>query len=756
MQSRKTATKEYQSYSVPGIERIQGEATGFFRVEERDGKWWMIDPKGDGFFMLGTDHVSYHVHQCQVLGYSPHHRYCEETFGGEEEWAKTAGDYLHRWHFNTLPVRHSEYLRYTRFAHIESLSIGTRFTREIDSITPSINWTGFPNVFSPEWPEWCDTTAREMCAPNAEDPWLIGYFLDNELQWNGLRLDRRNSNGLAKVAWMNPAGHSAKRAWIETARRHTPDIAAFNAAWNSTFSSFEELEESTDPYPPVTETARETCRAFVRLIAEKYFGESADAIRRHDPNHLVLGARFAGWAPDVWDIAGKYCDVVSFNHYPRIDVERGIPEEVVNWYREIFAQTKKPLMMTEWCFLGVDTGLPGSRGGGMKVRNQADRARCFRAYQSTLCSLPFFIGSNYFMYADEPILGIREYFSEDGNYGLVSYKEEPYEEFVGTVAEVQARAVDLHEKGEIEYVYQPDSGRSRSLPPIAENADDLKSVISTEPMIVRSGLLELNNATVHGCGWDVRLYTRLDSAKDPEGFAQNHSMYPHMIGRFDPAVLHGKGDIERSYAKYTRVSRIYGDGEFTVVDLGFFRTADPGAADPPGCYAYELGWRFWFPVGRSDLDTDMLDAAEIDTGWFLSRPLSLRNTGKIPIPIHGLCHDILPMFDTVPGRQNSLRLPVANYHMQVNAWELPLHQLGLGTVALDEGMQVDFFRRRDTCRSDCWTPLDLVVKPGETVEEDRLRSGVSRAAIFAYRIENDDTWLDTAEAVRRTVRGSME
>ena len=37
-------------------------ATGFFHTERIDGRWWMIDPKGRGFYMVGTDHISYHVH----------------------------------------------------------------------------------------------------------------------------------------------------------------------------------------------------------------------------------------------------------------------------------------------------------------------------------------------------------------------------------------------------------------------------------------------------------------------------------------------------------------------------------------------------------------------------------------------------------------------------------------------------------------------------------------------------------------------
>ena len=39
-------------------ERAQAAATGFFRAEELDGKWWLVDPDGALFFSLGVDVVT--------------------------------------------------------------------------------------------------------------------------------------------------------------------------------------------------------------------------------------------------------------------------------------------------------------------------------------------------------------------------------------------------------------------------------------------------------------------------------------------------------------------------------------------------------------------------------------------------------------------------------------------------------------------------------------------------------------------------
>ena len=57
-------------------------------------------------------------------------------------------------------------------------------------------------------------------------------------------------------------------------------------------------------------------RALLDLAAERYFRVTTEAIRRHDPNHLILGCRFAGLdgAPvALWKAAGRFCDVITFN-----------------------------------------------------------------------------------------------------------------------------------------------------------------------------------------------------------------------------------------------------------------------------------------------------------------------------------------------------------------------------------------------------------------------------------------------------------
>lgn len=418
---------------------LRQTATGFFRVAQEGETWWLFDPAGTAFFAIGTDHVTYQAHWCEKLGYAPYHRNCEQRYGGEARWSDATVARLLAWGFNTVGAGSSESVRHRGLAHVELLGMGTEFARR-DPITPRSTWTGFPNVFSPDFPAFCDKLARQRCAPNREDPWLLGYFLDNELEWHAW-----TGAGPFHDTFRKPAGHSAKAALVAFLKERYATAEALNRAWGLDLASLDDLAGLTNPPPAATESARADTRDFVRLAAERYFGVATEAIRRHDPNHLVLGCRFAGQAPDIWDIAGQYCDAVSVNCYRTLDLRTGrmtdgFEDDLRRWHVE----AKKPLLITEWSFPALDAGLPCEHGAGQRVPTQADRAFAFTAFQKLLAATPFVVGSHFFMWADEPALGISAVFPEDSNYGLVNEQDEPYAALTRVAAALNPRLPDLH------------------------------------------------------------------------------------------------------------------------------------------------------------------------------------------------------------------------------------------------------------------------------------------------------------------------
>ena len=603
----------FPPYTLPGIDAVHRKATGFFHAEQQDGRWWLIDPKGRGFLVAGIDHVSYNAGWCQRLGYSPYHRHVEAEFGSEAAWARKEADRLHAWGFNTLAAGCSDDLRYTHFAHTAWLGAG-RSSAGVDALVPQTTWTGFPNVFSPRWERECDVLARSVCTPERDDPWLLGYFLDNELQWFGPLTNWQNDAGLFTETWRKPADDPAKRAWMDVVRDNCPTVADFNAAWGTKFASFDALAASTEPVEPPTDAARATARAYVRLVADVYFKTATEAIRRCDPNHMILGCRFAGWAPDIWDIAGKYRDVVSLNSYPRIDVDRGVPQTLVADYRAHYERAGRPLLITEWSFPAMDSGLPNLHGAGMRVATQDQRAACFRAFQSTLFGLPFFVGSDYFMWADEPALGISDSFPEDSNYGLVNVDDRPYGALTGAATAVNAQAAELHLSGTLEHTYAGAAGPAWTVPPPPP----------PEYRVTAQAL------TAH-CG---PLTVDFDSAKGPALLLKYSG---EELGRFIPLLQQKRSADAWTPPDSASVdSAQMGHKDFSVVDVTYRHA--PGADRAP---AYAAGWRFWFPHNHS--------------GWFAVQSLWVENTDTRPWTLAGIFQVHAPVHRRQPGRRRGRR-----------------------------------------------------------------------------------------------------
>ncbi len=61
--------------------------------------------------------------------------------------------------------------------------------------------------------------------------------------------------------------------------------------------------------------------------------------------------------------------------------------------------------------------------------------------------MPFLLGYDYFMWVDEPALGISSKFPENTNYGLVNEENEPYPEIVAALTDVHRNAARLRREG---------------------------------------------------------------------------------------------------------------------------------------------------------------------------------------------------------------------------------------------------------------------------------------------------------------------
>ena len=252
------------------VQSIQaGEGSGFCRVRQGgDGRWWIVGPDGRDVFLRGIDHASWNGHFCEALGVNPYREEMKKRFASRAEWEAETLDRLNAWGFNALGAGCSPELRRRGLFHTEFLGVGQNFCAKGGEYAISkfegIPGTAFPNVFHPGFAAFCDDCAARLCAAQKDDSSILGYFFDNELAWDA---KGASATGMFDVVAKMPQVHPARTA-----------LDAFLAGRGVAADSVVAEDVKTE---------------FLRLAARRYFETVAAAIRRHDPNHLLLGARFA-------------------------------------------------------------------------------------------------------------------------------------------------------------------------------------------------------------------------------------------------------------------------------------------------------------------------------------------------------------------------------------------------------------------------------------------------------------------------------
>ncbi|MGQ9731867.1 MAG: hypothetical protein ACUVX8_11435 [Candidatus Zipacnadales bacterium] len=395
-------------FSCPAFNRFGGAAgsargkkTGFFHTELVDDRWWLIDPEGDLFFSVGVNHILYEGDWSSALGYSRYGRAVREKYAGNPEWALSVKQNLGAWNFNTVGAFSSP----LNIAHPYTLDLnlgrrGTPLTIQLPA-QGAAPWLTFPDVFDPQFEARVEQACSEL-ATYSDDPYLLGYFTDNELAWWNLLESTRAL----------PEDAPARRALMRFER--TAHQEPLNIVWD-------------------------------RHIAERYYSVTSAAIRRHDPNHLVLGHRYAGHVPEhLLDIIAKYCDLVSLNFY-NDNQSDGLSPKFVTELLELGQKAARPVMITEWSFRGNDTGHPNTRGAGAVVGTQTERAKAYASFVSACAANPYIVGCHWFEYFDQPPEGRGnvETDGENSNYGLVTEADEPYLALTRVAALVNGHIYEL-------------------------------------------------------------------------------------------------------------------------------------------------------------------------------------------------------------------------------------------------------------------------------------------------------------------------
>jgi hypothetical protein len=447
-------------------------ATGFFRTECRGGRWWLVTPAGNPFFSIGIDVVAAsgatYIEGREFMfrnlpprdgpaaahwrerddrrglgaqrgrafdhgaAFDFYTANLERKFGADwrEEWRREAAARLAAWGFNTIGNWSDPRLwAMHRLPYTVPLSPEGQYA----TISSGEDWWGpLADPFDPRFAEAADRMARDAAARFGADPWLVGYFVGNELPWGkgwSKKPGERYSVALGALA----AGREspAKAALVAQLVATYGEPGRLGQAWGLALGSWDELRRAGFALP---EAALERpavtgdLEAFDRHFADAYFRTVAEALRRHDPDHLYLGSRFAWQTPEAVAACARWCDVVSFNRY-----RRSIGDDGGEWAK--FHALGKPALIGEFHFGSTDRGLfwEGLAGAG----SERERGPAYARYLASVADNPDFVGAHWFAYLDEPLVG-RTLDGENGHIGFVDVADQPYRGLVAAAQRANA------------------------------------------------------------------------------------------------------------------------------------------------------------------------------------------------------------------------------------------------------------------------------------------------------------------------------
>lgn len=252
------ANMEFSRYG--GWKAHQVEATGYFRVEQIDGRWWAVDPEGYLYIHKAVNSVDLEDFTADEI----YQMFDQYDFNGFGCW--TDEDILKSSLKDENPM-----------AYCPKISFIAEYRSDRDERIEM-------PVFDDEFVAYANNLAKGF-ASYVDDPMVFGYLSDNELSWR--------DDGLP--AHLDITDHTDQNY-----------ITAINflAERGKTVDNW----DTEDQY------------AYIALMGERYYSVVSAAINAVDPNHMYLGTRchsIERYVEDFMKNAGKYVDVFSTNHYNR-------------------------------------------------------------------------------------------------------------------------------------------------------------------------------------------------------------------------------------------------------------------------------------------------------------------------------------------------------------------------------------------------------------------------------------------------------
>jgi hypothetical protein len=377
-----------------GFAALKRKATGYFRVEKVDGRWWFVDPEGALFWSSGVNGVgpgpatptqgrerdfeeipqpgaARNAGRGPVGSVSFHAANLSRRYGADwqHSWADDTARRMRAWGLNTTYG--------TTIADQKDLPVRIPYVITLRGWQTQGSIMGMPDVYSPEFAKRVEQFVAEQLDPRKDDSWLLGYFVGNEPPWPG------RESQLVDLVLAGPQSELQRRFKETLAAGDTP----------------------------------ERRQAIVLDAFRRYLEVINTTVKRHDPHHLNLGIRFGGRPPECVMKMAKGFDVYSMNKYrwePPVDELNLVAKDL-----------DLPILIGEFHF-----GVPehGMAPGLIQTMNQQERGLAYRHYVESAAAHPSVVGAHWFEWIDEPVTGRND--GENYNIGWVDVTDRPYRDFI--------------------------------------------------------------------------------------------------------------------------------------------------------------------------------------------------------------------------------------------------------------------------------------------------------------------------------------
>lgn len=405
--------------------------TGFYRVAQRDGFWWLITPEGNPCFYVGLCTVSPMPWESTLVTgrESLFESLPPKTSLG---WVKNAMgersgcDYL-AFAGPNMVVKYGDGWK-DRLDEVARRRVKTWGFSGVGKwgelkgmpVVPVLNRVGVPDVV--DHPDVFDQgvlakfedVLRRQIEPRVNDPMVVGWSLGNEI--HEIIKAREIEDILA-----NRACPPIKRALIDKALEvHGDDLAALCSAWNVKADSKEALYDRSLKAPA------SDVEELRRFYAWWYYYQANRLVKRIDPNHLYFGFWIVpGWWENEhdWQLAAKHCDVIGYDLYSYDHTDKLL--------MRLAEQTKMPIFCGEFSFPAYYRGMRGFGVYPVFADDDADSGDKYARWLQQAARNPYCVGALWFHYRDQmltgrgPGAGLKLVHGEHYAFGTVDVADRP-------------------------------------------------------------------------------------------------------------------------------------------------------------------------------------------------------------------------------------------------------------------------------------------------------------------------------------------